>query len=58
MPVQDVEMHSRVLDDLRGIARFFLDSSRSDSVSPTYLQLQRTISDVKAVVAELEDLVK
>ncbi len=54
MPVQDIGMHSKVLADLRGIVRFFHSSSRSDSVSPAYLQLERTIAEVQAVVVELK----
>lgn len=54
MPVQDVGLHVKVLDDLREIVRFFHDSSRGSSVSPSYLQLERTIAEVQAVVVELE----
>ncbi len=54
MPIHDVQMHSKVLADFRGVARFFHDSSRGDTVSPAYLQLERTIAEVQAVVVELE----
>ena len=54
MPIHDVQMHSRVLADFRDVARFFHDSSRSDAVSPAYIQLERTIAEVQAVVVELE----
>lgn len=54
MPIHDVKMHSKVLSDFRGVARFFHDSSRGDAASPAYLQLERTIAEVQAVVAELE----
>ncbi|MEQ7545792.1 site-specific integrase [Xanthomonas campestris] len=54
MPVHDIQMHSKVLADFRGVARFFHDSSRGDVASPAYLQLERTIAEVQAVVAELE----
>lgn len=54
MPIHDVQMHSKVLDDFRGVARFFHDSSRGEAVSPAYLQLERTIAEVQAVVVELE----
>jgi len=54
MPIHDVQMHSRVLADFRDVARFFHDSSRGDAVSPAYLQLERTIAEVQAVVVELE----
>jgi integrase len=55
MPVHDIKMHAEVLSEFRGIARFFLDASRGDAVSPTYLQLERTISEVQAVVNELDE---
>lgn len=54
MPIHDVQMHSKVLADFRGVARFFHDSSRGDAISPAYLQLERTIAEVQAVVLELE----
>jgi len=54
MPIHDVQMHSRVLADFRGVARFFHESSRGDVASPAYLQLERTITEVQAVVLELE----
>jgi hypothetical protein len=55
MPIHDLPMHEKVLSDFRGVARFFHDASRGDSVSPAYLQLERTISEVQAVVNELEN---
>lgn len=54
MPIHDVQMHAKVLTDFRGVARFFHDSSRGDAASPAYLQLERTIAEVQAVVVELE----
>jgi len=54
MPIHDVQMHLKVLTDFRGVARFFHDTSRGDAVSPAYLQLERAIAEVQAVVAELE----
>lgn len=54
MPIHDAQMHSRVLADFRGVARFFHESSRGGAASPAYLQLERTIAEVQAVVDELE----
>lgn len=54
MPIHDVQIHSKVLADFRGVARFFHDSSRGNAVSPAYLQLERAIAEVQAVVVELE----
>lgn len=56
MPIQDLPLHLKVLSDLREVARFFHESSRGDAVSPAYLQLERTIAEVQAVVFELEGL--
>lgn len=53
MPVHSIEVHATVLDEFRTIARFFHDSSRGDAASPTYLQLERTIWAVQAVIAEI-----
>jgi len=33
---------------------FFEQSSRGDTRSPTYLQLQRTITEIQTVIDELE----
>jgi len=54
MPIHEVQIHSKVLADFRGVARFFHDSSRGDTGSPAYLQLERTIAAVQAVLLELE----
>ena len=54
MPVQDKAVHERVLGDFRSVVTLFQHSSRGDANSPAYLQLQRTINDVKVVIEELE----
>ena len=54
MPVQDKAVHERVLGDFRSVVTLFQQSSRGDANSPAYLQLQRTINDVKVVIEELE----
>ncbi|NHZ32880.1 tyrosine-type recombinase/integrase [Massilia rubra] len=54
MPVTDKGLHSKVLGDMREVVLFFERSSRADSKSPTYMQLQRTISEIQTVIAELE----
>ena len=54
MPLHDKVMHERVLDDMRGVVLFFERSSRGDVRSPAYLQLQRTIAEIQAVIEELE----
>ncbi|EIF28019.1 phage integrase family protein [Burkholderia sp. Ch1-1] len=54
MPLHDKVMHERVLADMRGVVLFFERSSRGDVRSPAYLQLQRTIAEIQAVIEELE----
>ena len=54
MPLYDKAMHERVLADMREVVVFFDQSSRGDARSPAYLQLQRTIAEIQAVIAELE----
>lgn len=54
MPVTDIDLHNRVLADMRGVVGFFAESSRGDTHSPAYLQLQRTIANIQRVIAELE----
>lgn len=54
MPVRDTRLHREVLDGLRGVVRFFHDSSRNEASSPAYLQLQHAIAGVQAILAELE----
>ena len=54
MPLHDKAMHERVLAEMREVVIFFDQSSRGDTRSPTYLQLQRTIAEIQAVIVELE----
>lgn len=54
MPLRDAEIHKGVLEDLRGVVAFFNEASKGEGSSPTYLQLQRTISGVQQVIAEIE----
>ncbi|OAE50063.1 integrase [Achromobacter xylosoxidans] len=55
LPLHDKTMHEHVLLSMREVVLFFEQSSRGDTQSPTYLQLQRTIAGIQAVLAELED---
>jgi hypothetical protein len=54
MPIHDKEMHEKVLADMREVVLFFDRSSRGDTRSPAYLQLQRTIGEIQSVITELE----
>lgn len=55
MPIREIGVHELVLSDFRGIVQFFHQSSRGDKDSPAYLQLQRTISSVQAIIDELRE---
>jgi hypothetical protein len=52
MPVADSDVHNKVLEDLRGVMKFFYASSRAERGSPAF-QLEKTISSVQAVLNEL-----
>lgn len=54
MPVSDLELHQKVLTDLRCVVMQFEKSSRSEGQSPAFMQLNRTISHVQRVINELE----
>jgi len=54
MPLHDKAMHERVLVEMREVVMFFDQSSRGDTSSPAYLQLQRTIAEIQAVITEME----
>lgn len=58
MRVNDRVTHERVLHDMREVVLFFDSSSRGDSKSPAYMQLQRTIGEIQSVIAELEEVEK
>ncbi|KRB81049.1 site-specific integrase [Noviherbaspirillum sp. Root189] len=55
MPVHDKAFHEQVLADMRGVVLFFDQSSRGDTRSPAYLQLQRTIAEIQIVITEIEE---
>jgi integrase len=55
MPVHEKAVHERVLAAMRQTVLLFHRSSRGDSASPAYLQLQRTISEIQSVVEEIEE---
>ncbi|MGH7471433.1 MAG: site-specific integrase, partial [Longimicrobiales bacterium] len=54
MPLHDKTMHESVLAAMREVVSLFEQSSRGDARSPAYLQLQRTIAEIRAVIDELE----
>jgi len=54
MPLRDKAIHEQVLADMRSVVLFFSESSRGDTRSPAYLQLQRTIAEIQIVLTELD----
>lgn len=56
IPVSDKRLHQDVLKDMRDIVVLFEKSSRGDSSSPAYMQLQRTISEVQSVIEQLNEV--
>jgi hypothetical protein len=54
MPLHSTEIHREVLADLRSIVDFFAKQGREESETPAFLQLQRTISNVQSIIAEIE----
>jgi len=52
MPVADSGVHKKVLEDLRGVMKFFYAASRAERGSPAF-QLEEMISSVQAVLNEL-----
>lgn len=55
MPVSDIELHQRVLTDMRGVVKFFVDAARGETTSPTFMQLKNTLIAIQKVIAELEE---
>ncbi|MCK9187845.1 tyrosine-type recombinase/integrase [Acidithiobacillus sp.] len=54
MPVTDLSLHNQVLADMRSVVKLFSDTSRNDENSPAFMQLQRTVASIQAVINELE----
>jgi hypothetical protein len=54
MPIHEATIHHQVIADLRKVVLLFNVASRGESTSPPYLQLQRTIAEVQAVIQEIE----
>lgn len=54
MPVNDVGIHEQVLQEFRSVVVQFKDIGHGEIKSPAYLQLQRSLSEVQAVIAELD----
>ena len=54
MPLNNATIHEQVLKDMRDVVGFFITESKGDPTSPTYLQLQNTISGVQQIISEIE----
>lgn len=55
MPIMDSSVHSKVLENMRTVVTYFEKSSKGEADSPTYLQLKRTISNIKSIIEEIEE---
>ena len=55
IPVADAEMHRKVLDDFRKVARFFFDESRGDNQSPAFAQLRITLTAIQKVIDDIDE---
>lgn len=55
MPVIDITIHQQVLTDFRGVVTQFRSAGTGDPNSPAFMQLQRTLSEVKMVIQQLEN---
>ncbi len=55
MPISDLEIHKRVLADMRGLVKLFFDISKVEENLPAYLQLKRTITCIQSIIEELEE---
>lgn len=54
MPVTDINLHKRVLADMRGVVTLFAEASRGESRSSPFMQLRLTIASIQKVIAALE----
>jgi integrase len=55
MPVNNIEIHKKALEDFRQIITFFASSGREGESNPTFQQLTKTISCVQSIISEIED---
>jgi len=55
MPVNNIEIHKKALEDFRKIITFFASSGREGESNPTFQQLTKTISCVQSIISEIED---
>lgn len=55
MPLNNAEVHKTVLAEFRKVVTFFVEASRGEENTPTYMQLMRTISSIQSVITEIEE---
>lgn len=56
LPVRDSALHASVLADMRRTVLLFESAGRASGSAPAFLQLQRTITEIQAVLESLGDL--
>ena len=54
IPLDDTDLHRQVLQDLRGVVRFFYDESRGDRQSPAFAQIRTTLAAIQRVITDIE----
>ena len=54
IPVDDTDLHRQVLQDLRGVVRFFYDESRGDRQSPAFAQIRTTLAAIQRAITDIE----
>lgn len=54
MPLNNLQVHQSVLEELRNVVKLFSESGRGDDSSPAYMQLKRTLASIQAVMKEIE----
>ncbi len=54
IPLDEADLHRQVLQDLRGVVRFFHDESRADRQSPAFAQIRTTLAAIQRVITDIE----
>lgn len=54
LPINNPEIHKKVLEDFRSVVVLFNESSKGEQNSPAYSQLQSTINLIQSTIYEIE----
>lgn len=54
LPVNNILMHEKVKDSLKGIVLQFYEQGAADPYSPTYLQLKQVLENIESIITELK----